>query len=69
MSVKVAILGATGRMGKAVVRLAREAARIMLIVFQMWWVLTSYEGVVHWAFFMSFAVSVIVFRMAILVKE
>ncbi len=46
-----------------------EAARIVLIVFQMGWVLTSYHDVVHLAFFISFAVSVIVFRMAILVKE
>lgn len=46
-----------------------EAARIVLIVFQMGWVLTSYRDVVHVAFFISFAVSVIVFRMAILVKE
>lgn len=46
-----------------------EAARIVLIVFQMGWVLTSYRDVVHAALFMSFAVSVVVFRMAILVKE
>lgn len=46
-----------------------EAARIVLIVLQMVWVLTSYPDVVHAAFFMSFAVSVVVFRMAILVKE
>jgi ATP synthase protein I len=46
-----------------------EAARVVLIVFQMGWVLTSYKDVVHVVFFISFAVSVIVFRMAILVKE
>ncbi len=46
-----------------------EAVRIMLIVFQMGWVLTSYKDVVHAAFFISFVVSVLVFRMAILVKE
>ncbi len=45
------------------------AARIVLIVFQLGWVLTSYPDVVHPAFFMSFVVSVVVFRMAILVKE
>ena len=49
--------------------LRAEAARIVLIVFQMGWVLTSYRDVVHGAFFISFAVSVIVFRAAILVKE
>lgn len=46
-----------------------EAARIVLIVFQMGWVLTSYKDVVHVAFFTAFVVSVVVFRMAILVKE
>ncbi len=46
-----------------------EAARIILIVLQMGWVLTTYKDVVHPVFFISFAVSVIVFRMAILVKE
>lgn len=46
-----------------------EAARIVLIVLQMGWVLTTYKEVVHPALFISFAVSVIVFRMAILVKE
>lgn len=46
-----------------------EAARIVLIVFQMGWVLMSYKDIVHAAFFMSFAVSVVVFRMAILIKE
>jgi len=46
-----------------------EAARIVLIVLQMGWVLTSYQDVVHSALFLSFAVSVVVFRMAILIKE
>lgn len=46
-----------------------EAARIILIVLQMGWVLTSYKDVVHPVFFIAFAVSVVVFRTAILVKE
>ncbi len=46
-----------------------EAARIILIVLQMGWVLTIYKEIVHPVFFIAFAVSVIVFRMAILVKE
>lgn len=46
-----------------------EAARIVLIVLQMVWVLTSYREVVHPVFFISFAVSVVLFRMAILVRE
>lgn len=46
-----------------------EAARIILIVLQMGWVLTTYKDVVRPVFFIAFAVSVIVFRMAIMVKE
>ena len=46
-----------------------EAVRILLIVFFLAWVLTSYIDVVHPALFLSFVVSVIVFRAAILVKE
>lgn len=46
-----------------------EAARIILIVLQMGWVLTSYNDVVHPVFFIAFVVSVVVFRTAILVKE
>jgi ATP synthase protein I len=46
-----------------------EATRIILIVLQMGWVLTNYKEVVHPVFFIVFAVSVVVFRMAILVKE
>lgn len=46
-----------------------EAARIILIVLQMGWALTVYKEIVHPVFFIAFAVSVIVFRMAILIKE
>jgi ATP synthase protein I len=46
-----------------------EAVRILLIVFLLGWVLMSYTDVVHPALFLSFVVSVMVFRMAILVKE
>ena len=46
-----------------------EAARIILIVLQMGWVLTTYKAVVHPVFFIAFAISMVVFRMAILVKE
>lgn len=46
-----------------------EGVRILLIVFLLGWVLTSYKEVVHPALFLSFVVSVIVFRAAILVKE
>jgi ATP synthase protein I len=46
-----------------------EGVRILLIVFLLGAVLTSYKEVVHPAFFLSFVVSVLVFRAAILVKE
>ena len=46
-----------------------ESVRILLILFLLGWVLTTYRDVVHPALFLSFVVSVIVFRMAILVKE
>ena len=46
-----------------------EGVRILLIVFLLGAVLSSYKDVVHPAFFLSFVVSVIVFRMAILVKD
>ena len=46
-----------------------EAVRILLIVFLLGWVLTSYKEVIHPALFLSFVVSVLVFRAAIVVKE
>ena len=46
-----------------------EAVRVLLLVVLLGTVLTSYKDVVHPAFFLSFVVSVIVFRAAILVKE
>ena len=46
-----------------------EGVRILLIVMLLGGVLTSYTDVIHPALFLSFVVSVIVFRTAILVKE
>lgn len=46
-----------------------EGVRILLIVFLLGWVLTAYKEVIHPMFFLSFVVSVLVFRAAILVKE
>lgn len=46
-----------------------EGVRILLIVFLLGAVLTSYKEVVHPALFLSFVVSVMVFRSAIMVKE
>jgi ATP synthase protein I len=46
-----------------------ESVRILLIVFLLGAVLTAYKEAVHPALFLSFVVSVIVFRAAILIKE
>lgn len=46
-----------------------EAVRILLIVGLLYGVLTAYKDVIHPALFLSFVVSVMVFRAAILVKE
>ncbi len=46
-----------------------EGVRILLIVFLLGWVLTAYKEVIHPVFFLSFVVSVLVFRAAIVVKE
>ena len=46
-----------------------EGVRILLIVFLLAWVLTAYKEVIHPVFFLSFVVSVLVFRAAILVKD
>jgi len=46
-----------------------EGVRILLIVFLLGAALTSYKDVVHPALFLSFVVSVLVFRAAIVVKE
>ena len=45
------------------------SVRILLIILLLGWVLTAYKEVIHPVLFLSFVVSVIVFRMAILVKE
>jgi ATP synthase protein I len=46
-----------------------ESVRVLLIVVLLGGVLTAYKAVVHPALFLSFVVSVMVFRAAILVKE
>ena len=46
-----------------------EAVRVLLIVVLLGGVLTAYKTVVHPMLFLSFVVSVIIFRMAIVIKE
>ena len=46
-----------------------EASRIALIVLQLWLVLTAYHDVVVTVFFAAFVISVLVFPMALLVRD
>jgi ATP synthase protein I len=46
-----------------------EASKIVLIVVQLWLVLTNYQQIVPAAFFGTFVLTVLVFSMAILVRE
>ena len=56
-----------GEMLRTLVR--AEASKIVLIVLQLWLVLTTYHDVVVGAFFAAFLVSVLVFPLALLVSE
>jgi len=51
------------------VLLRAEAAKIALIIAQLWLVLASYKQVVLLAFFATFVVTVILFSMAFFVRE
>jgi ATP synthase protein I len=46
-----------------------EASKLALIVLQLWLVLTHYQQIVPAAFFGTFVLTVVVFSMAILVRE
>jgi ATP synthase protein I len=46
-----------------------EASKIALIVLQLWLVLTTYHDVVATVFLASFVISVLVFPMALLVRD
>ena len=46
-----------------------EAAKIAVIVLQIWFVLTSYREVVHGAFLAGFIVTVLVSQAAILIRD
>jgi ATP synthase protein I len=68
------ILGAgvarsTGAGMSLVAMFRAEAGKILLIVGQLWLVLSLYEDVVPVAFFTAFVLTVIVFSMAIMVRE
>ena len=49
--------------------LRAEAAKIAIIVLQLWLILATYSDVVHVAFFSAFVVTVLVSQAAILVRD
>jgi hypothetical protein len=49
--------------------LRAEAAKIAVIVLQLWLILTTYRDVVHVAFFSAFVITVLVSQAAILVRD
>lgn len=49
--------------------LRAEAAKIAVIVLQLWLILTTYRDVVHAAFFSAFIITVLVSQAAILVRD
>ena len=56
--------------GSTLIALLRaEAAKILVIVGGLWFVLSTYNDVVPAAFFTAFAITVIVFSMAFFVRE
>ena len=46
-----------------------EAGKILVIVLQLWLVLTSYKDIVLAAFFAAFVITVLLFRMALFVRD
>ena len=68
-----AVLVALGRsdsaLGTVRTMLRAEAGKIMMIVLQLWLILTTYRDVVHAAFFSAFVVTVLVSQAAILVQD
>ena len=55
--------------GTVVTAFRAEAIEILLIVAQLWLVLTMYADVVHAVFFAAFVVTVLVTQAAILIRE
>jgi ATP synthase protein I len=72
-AVVFAFVGRMGDISSPVVALRTmiraEAAKIAVIVFQLWLVLTTYGDVVQAALFSAFAVTVLVAQAAILIRD
>jgi ATP synthase protein I len=55
--------------GTLIAAFRAEAVKIVLIVVQLWLVLTMYSDVVHAVFFAAFVVTVLVTQAAILIRD
>jgi ATP synthase protein I len=63
-------LGRPATAGGTIVALFRaEASKILVIVLQLWLVLTTYRDVVLPAFFAAFVITVLLFRMALIARD
>ncbi len=63
-------IGRTATAGASVVTMLRaEGAKILVIILQLWLVLTTYRDVVLAALFAAFAITVLLFRTAFLARE
>lgn len=55
--------------GTVVAVFRAEAGKILVIVLQLWFVLTMYKDIVLPAFFAAFVVTVLLFRMALIARD
>ena len=63
-------IGQTATAGASVVTMLRaEGAKVLVIILQLWLVLTTYRDVVLAALFAAFAITVLLFRTAFLARE
>jgi ATP synthase protein I len=68
-AVVVGLANPASAAGTLVTAFRAEAIKIVLIVFQLWLVLTMYADVVHAVFFAAFIVTVLVTQAAILIRD
>ena len=63
-------IGQTASAGASVVTMLRaEGAKVLVIILQLWLVLTTYKDVVLAALFAAFVITVLLFRTAFLARE
>jgi len=63
-------LGPTASAGASIVTMLRaEGAKILVIILQLWLVLTTYKDVVLAAMFAAFAITVLLFSTALLARD